>query len=84
MEYATKTSAPPKDSVTTRLESLLGRLDKANHRLAGTVDRILGPVPRPAEDKDQPSHDCVRRGIDRAHELMTVYESELDRLGDNL
>lgn len=83
MEYSTKTSTPPKDSLTTRLESLLGRLEKANHRLSITVDRLIGPTPRPA-DGVEPNSDCIRRQIDRGHELMNAYESELDRLGDQL
>lgn len=86
MESWDRKNAPPvtaKDSVTTRLESLIGRLDKLNHRLEMTVDRILGPTPRPADDTAQTT-DCIRRGLDRAHELVSYCESQLDRLADGL
>jgi len=83
MEYNKAERTKQKDSVTTRLESLLGRLDKVHHRLSGSVDRIIGPSPRPADGAD-PSHECLRRGIDRAHELVNMIESELDRLNDGL
>lgn len=82
-DYNKAPSTSPKDSLTTRLESLLGRFEKNNHRLSSVVDRLIGPSPRPAEDKDI-NHDCLRRAIDRGHELMNAYESELDRLGDSL
>jgi hypothetical protein len=83
-EYNKLPNTAPKDSVTTRLESLLGRLEKAHHRLSNVVDRILGPSPRPADNDVQQDSGCLRRGIDRGHELVGALESELDRLGDGL
>jgi hypothetical protein len=82
-EYAKGPSPTTKDSLTTRLESLLGRLEKNNHRLSNVVDRLIGPSPSQVQEKDT-NHDCLRRAIDRGHELMNAYESELDRLGDSL
>ena len=84
MEYNKAESNKIKDSVTTRLESLLGRLDKLHHRMSSTVDRIIGPSPRPAEQDSIGNTDCLRRGIDRAHELVNLIENEFDRLGDGL
>lgn len=88
MGYA-ETSAPPNklkdvNTVTSRLESLLGRLDKVGHKLFITADRILGPSPSPTGESTSGTEGGIRQGIDRAHELVTIIECQLDRLGDGL